>query len=244
MIWQKQSKLSRGLPARVTLSHEGRRLGSFQPLHLHDGGMLLQGKAPAAPGEVLEVELPLASGAVARAAGLVARQGCPHASDLFTLLFVALTGEARTAVQQLVRAGIEQDGTATALVVDDSPEICAALRRELLGLGHTVVAVDRIEDAVRLLERENQLSVALVNLFLVADDGRDLLAYLAGQHPRVRRILMSGELALSRVPRLEDLAQSLLVKPWTRAALAEALQHPPEPGSPGRSAGSAWKRAA
>jgi CheY-like chemotaxis protein len=228
VFWEKHSKVCAGLPARVTLLCEGRRLGRFQPLHLSEDGMLLEGTAPAAPGEPLELDLCFLDGRATRVAGLVARQGCPDHGDLFAVVFAEVGGEARELIRQSVRAATEQASSATALVVDDSPEICAALRRELARLGHTVVAVDSVEAAIGLFERDNQLSVALVDLFLVDDDGRDLLAYLARERPGVRRVLMSGELALSRVPQAEKLAQGLLVKPWTRLALAEALLDAPD----------------
>jgi CheY-like chemotaxis protein len=228
VFWEKRSKACAGLPTSVTVLCEGRRLGRFQPLHLSEEGMLLAGKAPAAPGEPLELDLCFAGGRATRLAGLVARQGCPDESELFAVVFAELDGEAREILRQAVRVATEQASTATALVVDDSPEICAALRRELARLGHTVVAVGSVEAAIGLFERDNQLSVALVDLFLVADDGRALLTYLARERPGVRRVLMSGELALSRVPQVEKVAQGLLVKPWTRTALADALLDAPD----------------
>ena len=115
----------------------------------------------------------------------------------------------------------------TALIVDDSIEVCEALGQELRLLGYRAVAFQTSLKAVQFLQQEHRLAVALVDLFLADVDGRTLLNYIGLEHPQARRILMSGELALAHVPPRADLADGRLVKPWTSESLAELLAEAP-----------------
>ena len=121
----------------------------------------------------------------------------------------------------------EPQPASAVLVVDDSPEVLRSLGRAILATGHPVVSTTDSATALRCLaDPESSVGIAIVDLFIGEEDGLDLLARLAADHPRVRRVLMSGQvrgcqldLALSR-----GLAHAVLSKPWDRQQLIRAAE--------------------
>ncbi len=110
------------------------------------------------------------------------------------------------------------------LVVDDEPLVRRALRREL-GASYLVLEASGPTDALALVERHAGKLVAVVS-DLAMREGRDaglaLLTEVAGRHPQMARILVSGTLGGSRVR--DGVVHATIAKPWRRGEIAAAIE--------------------
>jgi ActR/RegA family two-component response regulator len=216
------------LVASVVLWRNEQRLGSFPVVNLSAGGVLLSGEAPVADGTEVLAVLRLGGDSSLRATAKVARAIGSRAGASFALSFAHLAPEAEEAIGAAVKAALALTLDAAVLIVDDSTEVCSALGRQLNRMGLRSCAATTPLEAVGLLEQPNQIEIALIDLRLGSATGLDLLAYLAEQHPAIRRVLMSGQaqpaqLQLARHASLKYSAHQVLAKPWNDDTLARAL---------------------
>jgi CheY-like chemotaxis protein len=105
------------------------------------------------------------------------------------------------------------------LVVDDDVELRLAVDRQLEEAGCEVVVVSNGEEAMSLLAGPIRIDVLLTELRLPDIDGRELAWAVTQKRPFVRVAYMCREL----VSELDPLDAPLLVKPFSGAALADAV---------------------
>lgn len=113
------------------------------------------------------------------------------------------------------------------LVVDDEPVVRSAMARELRALGAAARPVaGPFEALLRLQDQRPHYRVAIVDAELAGEDGVEVLRQMADSWPEVRRVLMSGRVAMDDLMRVQasGLAQQVFAKPWQRADLERALQ--------------------
>lgn len=99
----------------------------------------------------------------------------------------------------------------TVLVVDDEPSIRLLCRVNLELEGYRVLEAGTLDDARRAVADE-PVQVALLDVHVGAEDGRDLLRELREQHPEVQIALLSGSAAREQIAREE--ADALITKPF------------------------------
>ena len=112
------------------------------------------------------------------------------------------------------------------LVVDDSESICKALQRDLSDLGHHVVCASTSEQAAaKIHDPYVRFDIAIVDLSVGTAEGLDLLREIAGLHPGVHRVLMSGRIARDqlKLAQIMGKADVILPKPWSRRSLLSAM---------------------
>jgi hypothetical protein len=206
--------------ASVVLLQDGQQLGSFRVLNLSTVGALLVGHPPESGSEPLEVLVRLSTGRTVRAEAAIVREDSVESATVFAIAFARVLPQDQDAISNVVLTALEDARDATALLVANAPELWHLLRRELGSLGYPSFAVSGREDAVRFLEAPNVLTVALVEVGANGKEAREVLAYLADKHPRIRRIALAPE---TRSPPREPLAQEMLANPWTRERLARVL---------------------
>jgi CheY-like chemotaxis protein len=211
----------------VTVHRGEERIGVYRLINLSAGGVVLAGHPALAVGEQVQVLLRLGERTL-RAEATVLREAQNGQGTARALAFPDLPPDDEDLIQSAVLRALEDARGASVLIVDDSAEICQALRTQLGRLGHRAVAVGTPLEAVHFLEQSNNVTVALVDLVLGAANGLDVIAYLAEQHPRVRRVLMSGrahpqQLELARHSMFRFSAHEVLPKPWTEESLARAV---------------------
>jgi hypothetical protein len=210
--------------ATVVLLADGRQLGSFRVLNLSGGGALLVGRAPAQRPAHLGVLVRLSTGRTVRAEALVVREETSNESSVFAIEFAELSPEDRTAIDNVVLTAVEDEREPTVLVVAGGAE-GRPLRRQLGAIGQPSFAVSTREDAVRFLEAPNAVAVAIVDLGLGAD-APAVLSYLADQHPKIRRVVITeGAATKPGTGQGEGLAHATVTSPWTRDSLARAISH-------------------
>jgi DNA-binding NtrC family response regulator len=107
------------------------------------------------------------------------------------------------------------------LVVDDSPEICRLLDRQLTLLGKRVITASGIRDADDHL-RVHNFDVVLVDLLLDRGEiGTKILSLVEQSYPHIIRVLMSGFVGVGDMNRTirSGLTHTVLHKPWTMGQL-------------------------
>ena len=222
-------KSARGHVSAVAVLLEGERLlGNHRVLNLSSGGALLVGRAPQGANQKLGVLLRMSTGKVVKASAGIVREESVEDSSVFAIEFTGLDEDDAEAINALVLTAVADEREPTALVITTAPEVGQLLRRQLAALGHPAFGVSTVDDATRLLEAPNQLTVALVDLALGPTRLGQVLSYLASHHPTIRRIVVGKQGARARAaalaPRVAKLAQAVVPRPWTHDDLVQALE--------------------
>jgi DNA-binding response OmpR family regulator len=115
--------------------------------------------------------------------------------------------------------------TRTVLLVDDDPEIRAALRRALRGPEYQVIEAPDGETGLAVF-RTNPIDIVISDYEMPGMDGLDLLQRVRLQHPRVLRILLTGRADVQVAMRAlnEGAANRMLLKPWDQVDLVGTLR--------------------
>ncbi|MDM7859299.1 response regulator [Alteromonas sp. ASW11-36] len=112
----------------------------------------------------------------------------------------------------------------TLLLVDDEPDILAALQRCLRKEPFTILTAANGVEAKACLQSET-VHILMTDLRMPGMDGESLLEYVAEAHPSVYRIVLTGYAELASVKRAVNNGhiQCYLEKPWENATVVSAL---------------------
>jgi len=101
------------------------------------------------------------------------------------------------------------------LVVDDQPEIRAALRRCLNAYGNKILEAGSGEDALSLVKSES-IDAVVTDYDMPGMNGLELLKRLRIMKPAMRRILLTGRADVRIAARAlnEGCVHRFLLKPW------------------------------
>ena len=106
------------------------------------------------------------------------------------------------------------------LVVDDDASIRLLCRVNLQLEGYRVLEAASLAEA-RSAVHDDAVRVALLDVHLGADDGRDLLRELRAGHPEIQVALLSGSARREQIAREE--ADALIPKPFVLEELIETV---------------------
>jgi hypothetical protein len=215
--------------ATVALLRDKQYIGTFRVLNISAGGVLVAGQLPEGRSEKLEVLLQLPSGRPLRVEATVAREATGAEAPAFALQLVRVSPGAEDLIHSAVVTALQEARAAAVLMVSHSLELCVALRRELRSVGQLSFAVGSPLEAVHFFTQPSSVGAVLVDAAMGASARDDVLAYLADEHPRVLRVVVSAEESLpvsGNLPGDSSLAQEVLLKPWTREATIRALRLP------------------
>ena len=147
----------------------------------------------------------------------------PARGTTFTLRLPRIAEAAPVAAQPLEVSSVPGEGTL--LVVEDEPAVGEIVALLLRDLGYEVLTADNGEAAERIIsECEREIDLVLTDLNMPRMNGRELLARLTRNNPRVRVILTSGNEELLDDNTADLLPIEFLPKPFTRQSLAEKVQ--------------------
>ena len=112
----------------------------------------------------------------------------------------------------------------TVLIVDDDPQVLAALRRTLELEPYDVVTTSRPGLALEWLERKN-ISLVISDQRMPEMDGDEFLESVGSLSPRTQRLLLTGypEL-LEHIPATRMRSVRIMTKPWDDAAIRSAIR--------------------
>ncbi|MDQ3822506.1 MAG: response regulator [Actinomycetota bacterium] len=113
-----------------------------------------------------------------------------------------------------------EEEPATVLVVDDDASIRLLCRVNLELEGYRVLEAGTLAEG-RLAASDDAVRVALLDVHLGADDGRDLLRELRARRPDVHVALLSGSARREQIAREE--ADALIPKPFVLEELIETV---------------------
>ena len=113
----------------------------------------------------------------------------------------------------------------TILFVDDDPRILQAMRRALHGLRDEFrcLFADGGEKALKVLEEE-AVDVVVSDIRMPGLDGPALLSEIRRRHPRIARIVLSGQCEAEDILRSVGPAHRFLSKPCSSDVLTETLR--------------------
>jgi CheY-like chemotaxis protein len=109
----------------------------------------------------------------------------------------------------------------TVLIVDDEPSVRMIAKTILAGAGYAVAeAADAEAARAAVAGRPRPFDLIFLDLSLTGESGASLIPEVRAQMPGSRILLVSG----SSAEDAEGLADAFLSKPFTRAALLEAVR--------------------
>ena len=110
------------------------------------------------------------------------------------------------------------------LLVEDEPLVMRATSRLLTALGLTVIPANRPDDVARALAASpGPLALLVTDVVMPGRSGLELLAELRSRHPDLPVLLLSGYADENLQQALDTPGTLFLAKPYTRAALTQAL---------------------
>ena len=116
--------------------------------------------------------------------------------------------------------------TARVLIVDDNPDMRAALQRLLAHLGYEVASAADGNQALSL-HRERPAAIVITDIFMPGKEGMETIAAFKHEWPWVRVIAMSGGGDVARGSYLDAARQvgadAVLQKPFSLQSLKAAL---------------------
>lgn len=209
---------------------KARYVGTYLARNLSAGGALLIGDAQLTVGERVKILLQ-ANGlsAVALTAKVVSQQFEASGERIFAIAFADVPAEVEGTIAPVVASSLEQAQAGErpgVLVLDDSPEVRRSLAQDLRALGHEVVtAMTPLEAMALIYAGQPRVETVIVEARIGNADGLEFLSLLADHDPRVRRVLMSGEIrpAQLELARASKRAHGFLAKPWSPDTLRQAL---------------------
>jgi two-component system, response regulator RegA len=114
---------------------------------------------------------------------------------------------------------------ATVLVVDDYVLQLNAWARELEAAGRIALTASTIADAVATARR-HALDVAIVDLFLGAEDGLECVRQLKAALPQLYIVVVSGDMSVAyAMASVRAGADDVFVKPFAVADLVHRIEH-------------------
>lgn len=204
--------------------------GLYVVENLSAGGALLSGPRLLDVGTQVRVLLaPPGAGWSWRLAldGYVVRHHPDGGEARFAVAFRNLHPRVEDELQQAVLRRLEWLRQAPAvLVLDDCPGVRRVLARQIGALGKRVIATATPQEATTEMACDDEtIAVAIVDLVLPGASGTDFLRFLATEHPRVRRVVMSGAVPAEELRRAlaAGIADAALDKPWDKEALVAAV---------------------
>lgn len=210
------------LPARAWMLHRQERIGKFTVNDLSAGGAVLTGGHSVPRGERVRVLLEIPGCDPMHLDALVVRS--VHAFSDVSALAVAFRhrgADTQDVIQDAVLGALLRSQRPDVLLIDDDPCGAPELETEIAFVGRAVVRVRTPLDAMRLLEDpERNFDLVLVGAQLRSIDAEEVMAFLADEYPRLRRVL---------VQRRPDMrancgpADGMLQAPWTRRRLTSVL---------------------
>ncbi len=195
---------------------------------LSASGALLSGGPELPVGEKVGLSLHVAGVHLVDLRGEVVRHGGTRA---IAVTFRSVRPLDEDMIQQAVLGALEayrrgECPSRHVLVIDDSEVVCKTLQRDLADLGHHVVCAWTPElAAAKIHDPYVRFDIAIVDLSVGSVEGLEVLREVAGLHPGVHRVLMSGRVSHDQLKLAQVMGKAdvILPKPWSRRTLLAAM---------------------
>lgn len=211
-------------PAVAAVAAGGKHLGIFAIANLSVGGALLVGDELAIPGQFIDVQLQLPGHPLLSMRAKVLRR---QVGGRKCAIRFEPADPATSAAFAAARAQPRAVPSAAALMVVWNRPGSNTLPRDLASHGvEPLVVSSSLEAAAWLRAAGKQITCVLVDYLLAGSNGWDFLQHLREYHPEAKRILLVDGIGNFRLNLLlaSGLADAVLEKPWTAAALMKKLR--------------------
>jgi CheY-like chemotaxis protein len=219
------------VPATLTLARGKEFLGTYLVQDVSEGGALIHDGPILEVGETVRVMLHLpGQQAIAVEARVVREAESKSGGPAFGIQFQHDSAESEVRLKEgitnALKALKERQGR-VALLVDADNNARAALARELNLLGHVVIYVASVEEAMVVLGRsDDPIDLVFVDLSLANDKPQQLLTMLRAHGRKLRYVVMSDRMAPGELRMEADsLAAQDLTKPWDPRHLAQVVMN-------------------
>jgi CheY-like chemotaxis protein len=162
---------------------------------------------------------------VRESGGLIFVDSEPDAGSVFTVLLPA-SADAREEASAPPRPAQDSAGHESVLLLEDSPEVRAVVRRMLGGLGYRVFEAANGREALAMVDQHGaEISLILSDVILPDVSGAEVVRRVQARVPGIKALFMSGHTtqALLRQNRLPAGA-SFIQKPFGRQAFGQKLR--------------------
>ena len=211
------------------------RPGSYVAIDVEDTGV---GMSPDVQAHIFEpffttkptgsgtgLGLAMCYGIVKQADGHIMVESEPGVGSRFTVL-LPQNGDHPQAPGTADASGARQ-GSETILLVEDDETVRGVTRRILRGMGYTVLEAGSAAEArTHIGETDRRIDLLLTDIVMPGGSGRELAQEITTARPHMRVLFMSGYTAdvILRQGVVQE-SVAFLAKPFTEAALAQALRH-------------------
>ncbi|MEO8622665.1 MAG: response regulator, partial [bacterium] len=135
----------------------------------------------------------------------------------------AIQGAEKPAEETGTPAGSLDRGKARVLCVDDNPQVLRLLQRQL-GDQYEVSVAETASEALDILEAGEPIDVIVSDLRMPDVHGLIFLKQARELYPTTERIILTG-LPDPDLARSSGGAEQLILKPWTKSELVEAVEN-------------------
>jgi CheY-like chemotaxis protein len=176
------------------------------------------------PGRGTGLGLATVYGIVKQAGGHVEVETAPGEGASFRLYFPAAAGEGATAVLT-VAGGPGPRGSETVLLVEDEESVRVFASKALEKQGYRVLQARHGRDALlRLSQHDGPVHLVITDIVMPEMGGSELARRLAGEHPELPVLFMSGYTDDEVAQRGLGAEQGFLQKPFTSDGLARKVR--------------------
>jgi PAS domain S-box-containing protein len=178
------------------------------------------------PGQGTGLGLAMVYGFVKQCAGIIEVRSAPNAGATFTLYFREAHKEVSPVSAAPVGEGAESGGHERVLVVEDDPAVRLLLARFLASAGYAPIEAADSNIALEMLQDLSQsFGLLLTDVVMPGLTGAELAHRARMLRPRLPVLFVSGYTNAQLLARgLEALDGTYLPKPFTRAALLQAVR--------------------
>jgi CheY-like chemotaxis protein len=135
--------------------------------------------------------------------------------------------EDRTESDAQIRASADGDPShARILLIDDDPLVLSGTAELLHDLGHSVVEADSARRGLEILEVDAEFDIVITDYAMPAMTGLELIERIRQIYPGLPTVLATG---FAETPEVADSRSLRLAKPFSQAALADAIRQTLQP---------------
>ena len=169
--------------------------------------------------------LSMAKGFAQRSNGNIFYRYNKNGGSIFSLILpISTYNKKQHSSQKFLSKVTQKDTNANVLLVDDERTLAISLQNLLRSLKYNVIMAHYFDDAIALLDKSMDFDIVITDMYILSENGLDLLRYAKGKIPDVKGVLISGNFTQEDIrPDDIDLVDKLLSKPFKFDELKAAL---------------------